>query len=284
VIEVVERALEPQPAARWGSASELEEALRGAIEDEQGEAEPLAPGDRRRWPAWTAAGLVLVVAAVVATSILSWRGDSSRSEMAVPAPATAATDTAAAKHGPAQPLPLDIEVRLLRGSDPSGPLMAGSAVAAGDLLQMEVETVEPIHLYVLNEDRQGGLFVLFPIAGLELANPLPTGHHRLPGPLRGVPQNWQVTSAGGTEVILVIASRAPLLDLERELVGFQMAAEDRAQSAPAEPLRGIGGLTRASRDAAGDSPLEAIHSAMRSRHEEDGTVWVERFELVNPRG
>jgi hypothetical protein len=147
---------------------------------------------------------------------------------------------------------------------------------------MEVDTAEEVFLHVLNEDRQGNVFVLFPIPGLDLGNPLPTGHHRLPGRLRGVPQDWEVTSAGGTEVFLVIASRSPLPDIQLQLAEVPAASEEASRGAADDALRGVGGLRRAPPVAAGDSQLESIHRAMSGRQEHDGSVWVRRYELVNP--
>ena len=95
--------------------------------------------------------------------------------------------------------------------------MTGSQVVPGDLLFLEVEGTRDFHVYVLAEDQKGKAFVLFPSPTFDARNPLAAGRvHRLPGMRDGKPFNWQVTSAGGEESMVVIGSLKPLVELERD--------------------------------------------------------------------
>src|SRR4029077_1536576 len=82
------------------------------------------------------------------------------------------------------------------------PIADGDLITPGDQLALEIETDEPLWVYALNEDRTGTVSALFPVAGVDLANPLAPGRHRLPGGRSGKSLDWQVTSAGGRETFL----------------------------------------------------------------------------------
>ena len=151
-----------------------------------------------------------------------------------------------------EPSVLRVEATLYRSSSSGvAPLADGGRVTPGDQLYLEIEGSEELHAYVLDEDENGDIFVLFPVDGLTLENPLPAGvRHRLPGELDGVSQDWQVTSAGGRETILVVTSKKPLAPLEREVASLPEAAP---QSGPVlayaelddsaiDTLRGIAGM------------------------------------------
>jgi hypothetical protein len=168
---------------------------------------------------------------------------------------------------------------------------SGGGVTPGDRLFLELESGEPVHVYVLNEDDQGNRYVLFPLAGLDSANPLPAGvRHRLPGRRSGVPQAWEVSSAGGREAFLVVAARTALPDLERELGSFE-AADPARRPEHGEPatgdavLRGIGGLAASSASPAGSSrSLDRLAARLAAQQRADGSVWVQQLELSNPGG
>jgi hypothetical protein len=67
-----------------------------------------------------------------------------------------------------------------------------------------------------NEDEQGAGYLLFPLAGQLVTNPLAAGvSHRLPGPQDGERLSWQVTSAGGREHFIIFANSSPLSSFER---------------------------------------------------------------------
>jgi hypothetical protein len=149
-------------------------------------------------------------------------------------------------------------------------------VSPGDRLYLEVEATETVHVWVVNEDLEGNLFVLFPIAGLDLGNPLLGGAlYRLPGRLEGVPQEWQVTSAGGRERFLVIAARGHLAEVERELAGLTAA-----NPSPEGVNRGVGALRPA--PAAGSGRIDELVEHLTAGAPQDGSVWLMRLELANP--
>jgi hypothetical protein len=170
-------------------------------------------------------------------------------------------------------------------------VVSGSGVTPGDRLFLEVESGEPVHVYVLNEDDKGNRYVLFPLAGLDSSNPLPAGvRHRLPGRRSGVPQAWEVSSAGGREAFLVVAARVALPDLERELGSFE-AADPARRPEHGEPatgeavLRGIGGLAASSAGPTGGvRSLDRLAARLAAQQQADGSVWVQQLELSNPGG
>jgi hypothetical protein len=167
-------------------------------------------------------------------------------------------------------------------------LAPGAQLRLGDALYAEIEGSSPMHVYILDEDEDGATFLLFPLPGLLPQNPLPPGSsHRLPGRRSGRSLNWTVTSAGGQETILVIASRSPLEALERELASLPQAGSDepspypRLTSQAMESLRGIGGLVPKPRDAATGRVSDALASiAQRSGAARD--LWLYQIQFRNP--
>lgn len=259
-VQVIERAIDPDPARRYASAGAMARDL--AIAAGVPFREEVAPFWKRGTVFLAAAAAVLVF--VVGGYLLDRWIDPGR---------------------------LALEATLLRET-PAGVeerLRDGSQVAPGDRLFMEISTREPVHVYVINEDRAGSAFVLFP-AGLDLANPLPRGRHRLPGRRGETAQNWEVTSAGGRETFLVVASRTPLPDIERTIAQVPRVNEGREiVHAPVAPdtmraLRGIGGLT-AARPAPGDRPaggVPGVARALAQAAQQESGIWVLQMELENP--
>jgi TolB-like protein len=183
---------------------------------------------------------------------------------------------------------LGVEAALFRDErGDSRPLASGDAVRPGDRLYLTVSCREPVHLFVLNEDRSGSAFVLFPLPGVEPANPLPAGvRHRLPGQAAQVVQDWVVTSAGGEERFLIVASRRPLPEFDRELAGLPTAAAGRAvQTVPAggelmAGLRGVGGLMPAlpGDGAAGGGRLRRLVETLTPLMK-GGDIWMHEVVL-----
>jgi tRNA A-37 threonylcarbamoyl transferase component Bud32 len=265
-VRTVERSLEIDPSRRFASAGAMERALADAIGSPEPYAEPVpSPAPRALWTrpwswALAAAGVML---AVVVVMLLSSLGAA-----------------------------FTVEAALLRQAQHGDERLAdGATLSAGDRLFMEVRGSIALHVYILNEDRAGNVFVLFP-AGLDLSNPLPPQIlHRLPGVLVGQQQYWQVTSSEGAESILVVASRRPLPDLEREIAGFPHAESGRAVTgrqmnpqAVARLTRGIGGMVGADSGAAGGSQgaLSRLARTLPQRSESAGDVWIRLFQLENP--
>jgi serine/threonine protein kinase len=104
------------------------------------------------------------------------------------------------------------------------PIADGTPVRIGDALALSVEATRPSHVYVLNEDADGELNVLFPLAGLDLQNPLPPDRAiQLPGRADGRALSWQISSPTASEEFVMIAAPNALPGLERRLAAAQQA-------------------------------------------------------------
>ena len=189
VAAVVERALAPQPAQRHADARAFADALRAAI---GGSA--TAPRPRRRWLA-AAAAVALALAGIGAWQI-------------------------------GKPMPWTPRAALVRHDAADAPLRDGAALHVGDRLDLTLASDRPTWVWVLNEDEAGAFHVLFPLAGLQLANPLPRGAIVLPGEQDGRALSWQVSSAGGREEFLVVLADAPLEKFERRIATLAAAGID----------------------------------------------------------
>ena len=106
-------------------------------------------------------------------------------------------------------------------------------------------------MFVVNEDDLGEAYLLFPLPGQGLSNPLPARQrHEIPGVVNGERVTWTVTSAGGREHFLIFASpESPSPVFDRIFATLPHPTADR----PAAPLstdlagalRGVGGLAKA---------------------------------------
>jgi hypothetical protein len=208
---LVARALAPDRRERFQTAGELAREL---------EALTGTPRRRRAWILGTALGLS--GAALLAV----WLGRSAGA-----AGLALEAELFARREG------LDVRLR------------SNDTIALGDLLFLEASVREPFHLYVLDEDEAGEMRVLFPVPGFEARNPL-AGElvHRLPGRFFGEAHYWVVTSDGGAETVLVVASREPLRALEELLATLPPVEPGAAPAYPAVSsetrallLRGIAG-------------------------------------------
>lgn len=209
---VVERALNADPAQRLADAHSFADALRASL----GSVTP----PRRMRLAWFAAA----AAAVIALGVwASW-----------PAPPETAWAPQAA---------------LVRHDQAGIALRDGDALALGDLLDLKLTSDRPTWVYLLNEDAAGSFHVLFPLAGLPHANPLPRGQTMLPGEQAGRTLSWQVSSAGGREEFVLVLANAPLHGFEQRLAGFATASIEA-------PQRGVAQV--------GSAPLANV--SLRGRH------------------
>lgn len=267
-VRAVERALDPDPKARYSGPGELERALLQCIRTASPWRTPLA----------VAAGVVLIAGFVWTSRTLA--PDRDRPPRL---PVTTAEKGVLTAHA-----------TLYRdhGSEsPAEQLLPGARVAPGDALFLEIWGEDSMNVYVLNEDARGRVYVLFPLPGFDLENPLPArGRHRLPGTRDGAPENWQVTSVGDREDLIVIASRAPLSGLEEELASLPAAKPGAdVQAVELSPaarvrLRGIGGTEPAEPPAAhqGPSRLAEALRAIAQEPERARDVWIWQTKLENP--
>ena len=269
-VEVVERAIAPDPHARYASAGALERALAAY-------ARP--PAGRRRWVEAAVAAVAVVTVATLTRASCGKRehpeNTAARVVPAPPVPRAALTATASLQ-------------RLTPRGDEA--IASGSRIRPGDQLSMTLRGSDSMYAYVLDKDRTGDVFVLFPIPGLEPANPIaPAVEHHLPGSMGDRRIYWKVTSSGGTDSIITIASRAPLEAWERLIRRFPRAQRgrsvqpNRVSSEAIGTLRGIGGLAEEppSHAAAVRSLGDALHE-LEERRARTGDVWIWTTELSNP--
>jgi tetratricopeptide (TPR) repeat protein len=185
-----------------------------------------------------------------------------------------------------------IEAKLYRHGSREEPLSEGLRVAPGDRLSLKLRASQDLFVYVINEDQRGESFLLSPLPGQELPQPLPANTvHHLPGRMAGREVLWQVTSAGGREFFFVVASRRRLREFERELQSVPRAQPGALRLAVPlsdglrRALRGIGGLVAKERAAGAPPPSGELFRMAASLGAEAETVrgiWIRRLTLDNP--
>jgi serine/threonine-protein kinase len=303
-VRVVEKALAADPAARWASAGQLEQALANALGIESQAPHPGQPDDAapprspvaaraRGTRAWSRPALMaLPVLAVAAAVGFSLRGrDGSTTTPTNPSGSNLGAP------GPGGALPsMQVQAAFYRRRGATRErIEPGARVGPGDGIALELESSTPVHVYVVNEDERGQAHLLFPLPGFEPTNPLAPGRRWvLPGTRAGAAFDWEVSSAGGRERLLVVASRERLADLEADLLSLPQASPDGgmhyAQLTPqsVERLRGIGALRARPPDPAaaapntGSSRLDEIAAQVSAGSETVPGVWVRRVEFDNP--
>jgi serine/threonine-protein kinase len=288
-VDVVERACALDPARRYSTAGQMQSALSSilgsASEDQRVADSQTAARTTRRSPAlwvWAiAASLVAAVAGGFAVMknrpVAGGVATAPVSAPAVPAPAN--NETVAAGQ-------YQIRATFYRESTTGPvPLQYGARIAPGDHLFADVSASVPVHVYIVNQDDRGESFLLFPLPGQSAANPLPPGTvHRLPGSLP-----WQVTSAGGREHFLIVASPEPLGALEavfeklpKPRAGAEVIASASLSREAVGQLRGIGGL--APRPSAQSPATELLTRAIALGTDAESArgPWMRQFTLENP--
>ncbi|NNE07476.1 MAG: protein kinase [Gemmatimonadetes bacterium] len=284
IVSVVERALAKDPADRYGSAGEMARAL-AETDDEDGIAsgDPVVtsqaadPQERRRERSSRRPLLYVLVSAfclLTVFGILQLRAAGGA---------------------------YSLEAQLYRERDGREERVgSGAVVSPGDELYLEVRTTEDLYVYVLNEDENGESYVLFPLPGYDLANPIRAGEsHRLPGNRSERAVNWQVTSAGGREHFILITSPRPVSDVEAaiaDLPASEFGREVEFAPLPREAgrrLRGIGGAVEAhpgtavpvrdgkdgSAGEAGSGPVAGLVDRLSLRAEGIRGVWYREIVL-----
>jgi hypothetical protein len=249
-VQVVEQALESDPAKRFPSAGAMERALVAAMGGPA--AAPAAPAPKRRSVMLLAVGAVLALVAVGAWTVRPLLGP-----------------------------PLEVEATLLRSRDGiEERLPSRGAVQVGDRIFMEMRGSRSMHVFVFNEDDAGNRYLLFPLPGLVPGNPLPEDAvHRLPGEREGRNAFWTVTSAGGSERIYVVATTHPRPDLAGILATLPAAGTEAAVPLPGgivEPLRrGLGGVSYADAEPAeSEATLADMARRLSRQAARDRGLWV----------
>ncbi len=258
--QTVERALASDPQERFESAGAMEEALTATLD----RVEAIPAFRRGRWMLLIAAGIVLFTLLVRSGAFLA-AGQS-----------------------------YQVEARLLRHADAASQrLVPGSTVSPGDELFLVVQASRDVYVYVVSEDESGDAFLLFPLPGYDLDNPLKADEsHRLPGPLHGEEYYWKVTTSGGREHVLIVASVERLDDFEREIVELGLPKADAPVDVAAVRLgeraigrlRGIGGLSSGAAPGTGDGVGRVFGMVERltDRRETVRGVWLREVVLENP--
>jgi Protein kinase domain/Domain of unknown function (DUF4384) len=271
LVRAIERAMSPAPAQRFATAAEMSQAL------DRAESGARAPARSR----------TLAIAAAVAVAIIAavWMVASLRSREA----AVVARLPAAA--GSATPATYDVDASLVRRTGGRFEhLSDGDRVSPGDRLSLEFRASRRTWVYVLNEDERGQSFLLFPARALERTNPLSADSTTmLPGPVDGRENGWIVTSRGGREHFLVVASPEPVAALEAELGRIPDAEPGRHvrdEPAPAtspDPMRGVGGIAPLGADP-GPRRAGTLERFARLAGRETGVsgTWVREVTLLNP--
>jgi hypothetical protein len=187
--------------------------------------------------------------------------------------------------------PYAIEATLL-AHGPAGPrpLADGDRVRPGENLSLDFRASQKMWVYVLNGDERGETYLLFPQPLFDRANPLAPGETiRLPGNVQGHPSGWTVTSRGGREHFLVVASPRPVESLEASLASLPAPSPEhpvsyaRIEPLALERLRGVGGVATMP-DAESGHPAAAFtrFQALAGREAGVRGTWVRQLTLENP--
>jgi hypothetical protein len=246
-VQVVERAMEFDPARRIPGVGEMEQALAAALNMGR----PSGPV-RPRWRRIEILTPFVAVAALALWLLLR--------------PA-----------GPPGGLPVDARLFAGLAQGAARPVSPGEAVRVGERLFLDVKTAGDTWVYVATEDSEGRVHTLFPAADLDTQNPLRGARvHRLPGTARGAPKNWRVDTAGGRETILVVASRVRLEALEGELANLPAASADGTPDGDLA-RRGVGELV----DAPEGGMIPALEALAREAAPDPEGLWTRRFEFTS---
>ena len=300
-VALVERATAWDPARRFGTAGEMEQALLASI----GTASASAPDEsaasgRRRGLVLAATGALLGALVVVALLVASLVRREPRSATPGGTPADGAMSRQPAgdpgeaagsvSHAPASPVPYTVEAAIYRASAESVErtrLEPGARLKLGDTLTLEFRSSAPLYVYIIEEDEAGHSYALFPLPGFDQRNPLSPGvTHVLPGSRDGTDLSWTVDSAGGREHLMVLASPTRLVEFEADM----NALARPGQVAVALPetakthLRGIGALSKTPAVTGGASAARLFDMAQSlvTRSEVAEGVWLRRIDLENP--
>ena len=294
-VRVVERALAWDPADRWQTAGAFAEALsasmgfthvspggRESIEDRPAIAVPV--WRRHRWS--LAAGLILLVS--LGGGAAWWK---LTSESAGGAPASFSRGVVnVTRVGAADSSPYEIGATFHAAKNGTeARLRSGARLSPGDKLFLTLRSSTAAYVYVVNQDEQGEAYLLFPLPGQSVTNPLPSNAvTRLPGTWNGQEYFWQVTSVGGREHFFIFASPQPLEQFERTVAALPRPEIDKPViSLPLTKealgtLRGVGGLSRP--DAPATVPLAfPFARPLLETPETTSGFWAREIVFDNPR-
>ena len=283
-VGVVQRALAREPEGRQQSAGELETALLQVL------AATGTSRSRRWFKSPLAVAAMLIGAMLGAAAVLALLVRLGGSDAPQPRAASQAGTVVPTAPSPTTEAEYRVQAGLYRiNHERRVRLRSNDRVSPGDRLSLDIEVSRPAHVYVVNEDDAGDAYLLFPLPGQTLENPIPSGHqHHLPGIVNGREMYWQVTSPGGREHLLVFVSpeEVPVFAqlatrLPRPTPG-KPVTEARVPQSAAAALRGIGGLA-APPPATGLDRLSARFTVPLPDSEETASgLWVRQITFENP--
>ncbi len=267
--DAIERAMASDPRERFADAA----ALAAEFEAAGAASRTPAPSTLR---ARAGLGLAVLLVALIAAWVATQRAPR-RAPPAAVAPASVAYDVSAGF--------------LRHGRDGRVHLESGDRVAPGDRVSLEFRSTREVWVYVLDADERGENYLLFPQPMFDRGNPVPGDSTvLLPGTRDGRENAWTVTSRGGREHLLVVATPEPLPELEAELrrlpapVPGHPIQYARVESSTMDRLRGMAGLSEIETGGTPQRPallFEHIRSLAGGEQAVRGT-WVRQVVLENP--
>jgi eukaryotic-like serine/threonine-protein kinase len=104
-------------------------------------------------------------------------------------------------------------------------LESGSKLSVGDKIDLEFESNRPSSVYVFDADERDKATVLFPIANMDITNPLPVGRVvMLPGRIGQQKIVWSVNSDAAGEEIVVVAVSGSVELIDKTIAPWPRAA------------------------------------------------------------
>jgi serine/threonine protein kinase len=283
-VRVVERATAEHADRRYGSAGELENALARVLSPDP---DPVPAPDWRKGAVFATSMILIVGLAWLTTDRIALRPSVPlvQPDVVIPDNASAANPVPRERAAPYR-----IESAFYRETTGAiERLKPGARLTPGDALSLQVQASIPMYFYVVNEDEYGDSYLLFPLPGDGLQNPLPSGQRlRLPARRNGELVSWQVSSTGEREHFLIVATpeRSTSFDelfatLPQPAFG-RPVAKARLSTEALGVLRSVGGLTASPAKVDRQLRFMPEFSTPLSDSEEPGQgVWIRHATFMN---
>jgi serine/threonine-protein kinase len=295
-VRVIERALATDPTARHATAGAFADELAaslgflpGSRSGEELSDERANSESRQRARYRLAGGVALLVAAIAAGVWWTMSGTQQpgRQDDVVATNGTAALPNATV----VDPASYEIGAKFHVMKASQGTLLkAGDRLKPGDRLFLTVESSRPVYVYVINQDERGQSYLLFPLSGYNVTNPLAGGFlNRLPG-ARGTEEIfWMVDSVGEREHFFVFASPDKLDQFEQRLAALPRPALDKPVTSVLLPkeaigmLRSVGALAKSeAAPAASNSDEFDFATPLKESPETTRGFWAREIVFTNP--
>jgi serine/threonine-protein kinase len=286
-VYAVERALSVNPQERYATVGAFEAAL-AHFSDARPAPQPVP----RPKPILLVAAALIGAAGLAGATYWLGRGSTTPSSETTAAPTSTGREAAAGAAAPpaaaVESYQIETALYRVRGKNEQR-LRPGERVAPADGLFMKLRVSIPVYVYIVNEDDHGVSYLLFPLPGQAITNPLPAGiSNRIPG-TRDAEVNWLVDAAGGREHFLIFASpeRQPVFEemfasLPRPEPG-RTARPPRLESESLSRLRSVGGLTVPATKATALRLAELFRTPLGDTEETARGLWVRQLTVDNPK-